>query len=126
MPAQSLKGINMFNKERILFWLPRVLAILFIVFLALFALDVFVPGESILYMIGGFLVHLIPDYLLIAALIIAWKRERIGGVLFILLGLGFTIFFRTYSALSNFLIVSFPVFLIGTFFLCHKYLVIRM
>ncbi len=63
--------------------------------------------------------HLVPNFIMAAILVLAWKYERIGGVLFILAGLFFTLFFNTYQMLINFLIISFPLFLIGTLFLVH-------
>jgi hypothetical protein len=51
-----------------------------------FALDVFGMGGSVWQEIGGFLIHLIPSYILIIATIIAWKKEFIGGIIFIALG----------------------------------------
>ncbi len=38
-------------------------------------------------MIGGFLVHLIPNYILIIVTIIAWKKPWIGGLIFVALGI---------------------------------------
>lgn len=108
------------NRNSVLYCLPRILAILYIGFLAIFAFDVFVPGKPTLEIIGAFLIHLMPNYLLLAALLIAWKKEKVGGFLFILLGIFFTVFFRTYTAIPNFLIVSFPVFVIGVLFLVHS------
>jgi hypothetical protein len=110
---------NVPKKATFFYWLPRALGILLIGFLALFAFDVFVSGEPFLKMIGAFLIHLLPNYLLAAALLIAWKREELGGFLLILLGIFFTLFFRTYTAIPNFLIVSAPVFVIGILFLVH-------
>lgn len=65
------------------YWLPRCVAILFILFLSLFALDVFSGNSSFGVVIVGFLIHLIPSYVLLLALVFAWKREKIGGFLFI-------------------------------------------
>jgi hypothetical protein len=53
----------------------------------MFALDSFGPGRTIWQQIGAFLIHLIPSYILIAFLIIAWKWEFIGGIIFMLLGI---------------------------------------
>lgn len=104
-----------------LYWTPRILGIIFILFLAVFALDVFIPGKSIDYYVPALFMHLIPNFILAAVLILAWKHEKIGGTLFILLALAFTIFFKTYTMFINFLMISFPVFLIGGLFLLHNY-----
>jgi len=100
-----------------LFWIPRVLAILFILFLSLFALDVFTGEVPFIQELGGFLIHLAPSYAMIIALIISWRKPLIGGIIFILLDLVFTFYFRTYQALPNFLIISFPLIVIGALFI---------
>jgi len=100
-----------------LFWIPRVLAILFILFLSLFALDVFTGEVPLIQELGGFVIHLIPSFALIIVLIISWRKPLTGGIIFILLGLVFTFYFRTYQALLNFLTISFPLIVIGALFI---------
>ncbi len=58
----------------ILYWIPRILWILFIIFISLFALDVFSEGYSFGETILAFLIHLVPTYILIIALLITWNR----------------------------------------------------
>lgn len=74
--------------EKFLYWTPRVLSLAFVGFLSIFALDVFSEGVS-LAALGGFVVHLLPSLVLLAAVLLAWKREWIGAVIFI----GFGIFY---------------------------------
>ncbi len=76
------------SKTIILFWLPRIICILAILFVSLFALDAFQPNLSIWQQIGAFLMHLTPSFILTALLIIAWKWELIGGIMFTIIGLG--------------------------------------
>jgi len=66
--------------SRFFHWTPRVLAILFALFLSVFALDAF--GEGIV----ALLMHLVPSLFVVAALAIAWKHERLGAALFLALG----------------------------------------
>ena len=73
-------------KNNFLFWLPRILGILFAVFISIFALDAFGEGIPVLEAIIGFVIHLVPTYIVVAILLIAWKWEWVGGVLFILAG----------------------------------------
>ena len=47
--------------KRVLFWTPRVLCILFAMFLSLFALDVFSEGYGLWQTIGALLIPLGPD-----------------------------------------------------------------
>jgi hypothetical protein len=73
----------------LLHWAPRILGILAILFISMFSLDAFAPGLSLKEQILGWLIHMIPSWILIALLIIAWKWEKIGGIIFISLGLAF-------------------------------------
>ncbi len=51
--------------NRVLFWTPRILMILFIGFISLFALDSFAGNQSFPEKIGGFIIHLIPSAVLL-------------------------------------------------------------
>jgi hypothetical protein len=77
------------HTKRFLYWAPRILCILFALFLSIFAMDVFdqgrPPGEVIL----ALLIHLVPVYLVIIVLAIAWKHEWFGAVLFTILALAY-------------------------------------
>jgi len=103
------------------YWAPRVLTIFFIAFLSIFALDVFSEGYGFLELSVALFMHLIPSFILVAILLIAWKWEKIGGIIFIVLALGFTVFFNTYQqGILAFLAISGPPFLIGALFLVSK------
>ncbi len=69
------------------YWAPRGLCILSILFISLFALDAFSPGVPLLTQISAFLIHLIPSLILTFILALSWKRERAGGIIFILIGI---------------------------------------
>jgi len=100
-------------------WLPAGLGILYILFISMFALDAFSVDASLIEKIGGFLIHLAPSFVLLIILAISWKKPAAGGALFILLSAVFTLFFRTYESLVNFLIVSFPLAVIGLLFITY-------
>ena len=70
-----------------LFWMPRVLSILFIAFLSIFALDVFDGHLGFWRTVLAFIMHQIPVFVLIAALILAWRWEWIGAALYAAAGL---------------------------------------
>ena len=53
----------------------------------MFALDAFKPGLTVCQQLLDFLIHLIPSFVLLGILIVAWKWEKIGGTIFILIGL---------------------------------------
>jgi hypothetical protein len=68
--------------KRALFWTPRALSILFIAFLSLFALDVFDGRLGFWQTALALTMHLIPSFVLIAALVLAWRWEWIGAALY--------------------------------------------
>ena len=86
-------------KVKIYHWLPRIICILAILFISLFALDAFQPNLSIWEQIGAFLMHLIPSFILTVLLVIAWKSEYIGGIIFTIIGLGLSpvVFMHNYN-----------------------------
>ncbi|MBI3332342.1 hypothetical protein HYZ99_05315 [Candidatus Peregrinibacteria bacterium] len=98
-------------------WTPRILAILYIGFISIFAFDVFDQGYFLWETILALFMHLIPSYILIGATVLAWKRPKLGGIGFLLLSIVFTLFFKTYQAVVNFTLVSVPLLIIGALFL---------
>lgn len=68
--------------RRTLLWAPRALSMAFIAFLSLFALDVFGEGYGFWKTVAALLIHLIPSFVLIVVLVLAWRWEWIGAVLF--------------------------------------------
>ncbi|MBN1377419.1 hypothetical protein JW949_03775 [Candidatus Woesearchaeota archaeon] len=112
-------------KNKYLIWTPRILGILFAVFISLFAFDVFVEGYAWYQTIAGFLIHLIPTYFVVIALLIAWKfkKELIGGIIYILLGIFYIIMVWGKAELKiAMLIISGPVFIIGILFIINSLL----
>jgi hypothetical protein len=98
-------------------WAPRILAILFATFISLFALDVFGGNEPFSKKLLGLSIHLIPTYFIILFVVVAWRLKFAGGVIFIFLGIFFTLYFKTYRGLANFSMISLPLFLIGVLFI---------
>ncbi len=108
--------------NKFIYWIPRILSILFILFLAMFSLDVFEPGLSAGQIALGLFMHNIPVFILLAVLIISWKREIVGGIVFILAGLLYSGMSVARVAMSSgaewsFLIIAGPALLIGILFL---------
>jgi len=68
--------------KRALFWTPRALSIVFIAFLSLFALDVFDEHLGLWRTVLALTMHLIPSFVLIAALVLAWRWAWIGAALY--------------------------------------------
>lgn len=100
----------------ILRWFARILAALAILFMVMFSFDVFGGNAPIGRQLLGFLVHNIPAFVLIVALVIAWKNEITGGVIFILAFVGLGIFFRSFSGNATSIFVILPLLLAGIAF----------
>ncbi len=73
--------------SKFVYWTPRILSIIFIFFLALMSLDVFSSELSFWETVVGLLMHNIPAFVLSVVLLISWKYEIVGGIVFILAGL---------------------------------------
>jgi hypothetical protein len=101
--------------KRFLFWMPRVLAMLFALFISLFALDVFGVGYSFWETVAALLMHLIPVYLILIALGLGWRWEWLGGILFIGLGILYIVVAQGFP-LQVYLLVAGPAFVIGALF----------
>jgi hypothetical protein len=66
-----------------LFWKPRIAGILFVLFISIFALDVFDAGYGFWETLLALFMHLLPSIALAIAVALAWRRwEWIGAVLF--------------------------------------------
>jgi hypothetical protein len=109
---------------KIIHWAPRIAAILLILFISLFSLDVFEMEASPLELLGGFLIHNIPSLAMVALLALAWKRPAVGFVAFLAAGVLFALLFvREAESLPNLLIFVFPILLIaGLFYADWKWL----
>lgn len=118
------------NKENILHWLPRVLCIIAILFISLFALDAFQHDQTIWQQIGDFLMHLIPSFILTALLLVAWKWEYVGGIIFTIIGLGLSplVFNHNYNmndsvwmSFGIILTITIPFVLVGVLFIVSHF-----
>ena len=108
--------------KKILFWTPRILGTLFIVFLSLFALDMFSDDLKWYEQILGFLIHLLPSLVLLVFLIMAWKKHLLGSIMFLVAGIFYI--FLSWGKMDgwSFLVISGPAILIGILFIPDKYI----
>ncbi|MBU0758678.1 MAG: hypothetical protein KKF44_11525 [Nanoarchaeota archaeon] len=108
-------------RDKAFYYTPRVLSVFYLLFISMFSFDVFGEGYAFWEMILGFFMHLLPSFVLLTITIIAWKKEKLGGILFIGLSIIFTVFFKTYMEIISFLLISFPLFFIGVLFLFNRF-----
>jgi len=113
--------------NRFIYWTPRILSVVFILFLAMFSLDVFDMKLGFRETLLGLFMHNIPALILLVVLLISWKHEIVGGIVFILAGALYVVimllnmsrnYFEWYM-LSYILIIAGPAFLIGVLFIVN-------
>ena len=113
MTTQSIKQ----PWKRVLFWTPRVMSILFALFVSLFALDVFGVGYSFWETVLALLIHLVPVYILLIGLAIAWRWEWVGALIF----MGFAVWYVAMAwgqfQLSVYLMMAGVPFVVGILWL---------
>jgi len=116
---------------KICYWAARVLCILEILLIGMFALDEFGPGHTIWRQLAGFVIHLIPSIFLAILLLIAWKWEKPGGIILIVAGGAFGWFLMKtgsrhqlnfWGFFTTFMALAFPIILSGILFLVSDYL----
>ncbi len=103
-----------------LLWAPRILAILFIIFISLFSLDVFGEGYGFWGTLFALFMHLIPSFILVITLWISWKKQLFGGIAFLMISVLFAIMIKG-EIISQALITA-PIFLTGALFLANYFL----
>ncbi|MBW2963978.1 hypothetical protein KY363_00825 [Candidatus Woesearchaeota archaeon] len=81
--------------NKFVYWSPRVLSIIFIIFLALMSLDIFEGHYGFWGTILGLFMHNIPTFILIAVLIVSWKREIVGAIGYAFAGLLYAVLVLT-------------------------------
>jgi hypothetical protein len=103
---------------RMVYWTPRLLGMLVTLYIALFALDAFGPGQEPGQALVGFAIHLVPALVVAAVVALAWRWEWVGAALcFVLatvyaltLGLGHPLWIAAISG---------PLALVGALFLVN-------
>lgn len=103
---------------KLIYWSPRIAGIVIILFISLFALDVFAEGYTLAEMLVGFLMHMLPSIALAIVLALAWRWEWVGFVAF----LGAAIYFMRFifrdpvQEIGVFLLFGGPLLVIALLF----------
>src|SRR4030042_3716474 len=97
--------------KRTLFWTPRILCIVFAMFLSLFAFDVFSEGHSLWKTILALLIHIAPVFLLIIVLVISWRWEWVGAILFIAFAVFYVVWAWGRFPISTYVMIHAPLVL---------------
>ena len=104
------------KNPKIIYWLPRILSIAFVLFISIFALDVFEEYSGWQALLG-FLIHLLPSFILLMVALIAWKHDLVGAVAF----LGFAVLYIFTVGFDRpwswYAVISGPAVVVGVLFL---------
>jgi hypothetical protein len=126
MKKSIKKGLKQKKINKFIYWIPRILSILFILFLSLFSLDVFDSANNYTFIqiLLAFFMHNIPSLVLIVILVVSWRYEIVGGIAFILAGLLYILLILLSPNFELFMLgwlipILGPVFLIGILFLIN-------
>ena len=92
------------ERNRFLFYAPRILSIIFILCIIIFSMDIFGKSFSLFSLI------------LILVLIFSWKRELVGAIGFILFGLWYILLIKN-LAIPEYIAISGSSIIIGIMFL---------
>ena len=94
---------------RALVWAPRILGIAVALFIGVFALDALGEGPR------AMLLHLVPTFVLLLAVLLAWHRPWVGAVVFSALSVGYA---ATVPDRPDWmLVISGPLLVVGLLFL---------
>jgi len=96
----------------------------------MFSIDTLNSELTIWQQILSLSMHLIPSFVLILLLLLSWKRELIGGIIFMIIGLGFSpiIFIHNFKmnqsiwmSLGVILVITIPFVIVGVLFIVSHY-----
>lgn len=102
-------------------WFPRILGICYSLFIASFSLDVFSEVGGVWQKILGFLIHLIPAVVTVICLLVAWHYRILGGLLYIVVGMVFMIYFGSWRDTLSFVLITLPMVVAGVFFILSQW-----
>lgn len=108
------------QKQKIFLKIANILIIVYILFISMFAFDIFGEAWPWWQILVGLLIHLIPSFVLIGILILANKKPLWGGIFFIIMSICFTIFFNTYRMWQSLVFLSLPLLIIGGLFVLGR------
>ena len=103
------------TKNKILHWAPRILAVLFVAFLGLFSLDGFNDFNGRQSALAIVMNLAIPAVIL-AATILAWKRDLIGAAVFLFFAVSYVFMIGLGRHWSLYAAISGPALLIAVLF----------
>lgn len=104
--------------NRILYWTPRIASLLFVAFISLFALDVFGAYQG-WELATALFMHLLPSFVLLVAILVAWRYDLFGGFAFLALTAWYAWTVGPERNWSWYLSIAAPAAVVGSLYLLH-------
>ena len=106
------------TSRSLLRWTPRILTILYAMFISIFAADVFEETLTFWQTVLALFIHLIPTWIVLITLALSWRWPWVGTVVFTTLALLYLwVGLRRDFQLSLFLLIAGPLILAAGLFL---------
>lgn len=118
--GRETKTMNRPHAGFTLIRIARVLMIAFILFLTMFSLDVFSTEGTLLEKLGGFLMHSIPSFILVAVLLVSWRSPLLCGLLALASAAAFTLRWRP-QGIASFGLLILPLIVVGVLFVASHF-----
>ena len=106
----------MTTSRKALLWAPRLLLIVFALFLVIFSFDVFEENKGALAIAIGFVMHNIPSMMLGLLVFAAWRREWIGALACPVLAVAYIGWAWGRFPISVYSVMTGPLFLIAALY----------
>lgn len=92
----------------VVLWTPRILAMALAMFLAMFAMDVFLEGNDYWQTTEAFVLHLIPALCVIIILAIGWHRDGLSSIGYLILSIAYFVASSGWKSLPSSLVLVLP------------------
>lgn len=106
--------------QPVLFYTPRILSVILLIILTIFAIEAFQDAKATAATNSPFAIYLLPVFILLIITAISWKKARIGGTLFIIGGFFYAFLINEFSV-AVLAIVAMPLILLGVLFHISQY-----
>lgn len=102
------------RSDAFLLWSARILGLVVCLFFSLFALDAFGGGRTFFQALPGYLIHVAPVLALLGVVLLSWRWEWVGALVFTVLAAVYAYAARLHP--SWILAISGPLLLVGVLF----------
>ncbi len=85
-------------------------------------MDVFADGDGFRKTALALLMHLVPTFFVVLILVLSWRKDWIGGIVYTILGILYIVFTWGKFHWSAYALISGPLFLSGFLFLVSWHL----